>query len=123
MKQLDNTLYRKRGKRYVAVGPEFGGFPCNGLWLVTQEPHSKSRTSLGYLGEVPAPLKLASLMPYHPILCKALVQYFDDAIRNTSSYSSPHDITLFLLKQLAALLHEDEVKEKRARGEGDDEKW
>ena len=27
-------IYRKIGKRYIQIGQEFAGFPCDGIWLV-----------------------------------------------------------------------------------------
>ena len=35
------TLYRKVGRRYYPVGPEFLGFPTEGMWLVTKTDGGK----------------------------------------------------------------------------------
>ena len=35
------TLYRKVGRRYYPVGPEFSGFPAEGMWLVIKTGSGK----------------------------------------------------------------------------------
>lgn len=37
---MEETLYRKVGRRYKPVGMEFTGFPADGIWLMLDGRHS-----------------------------------------------------------------------------------
>ena len=49
---MSDMLYRKVGRRYVPVGPEFMGWPATGVWLV--QKHSSSLI-LDKISEIPNP--------------------------------------------------------------------
>lgn len=110
----ESIYYRKQGRKYVPVGYEFSGFPCDGLWLVTTKPGSRGSRCIAFLGEAPAPLKLAGLEQYGDEIATLLNQYVSDHAKSTNTYPSAMDTVNFVLKQLAALSHRDEIKDKEA---------
>jgi hypothetical protein len=111
----DSLIYRKKkgDKRYQLVGPEFSGFPSDGLWLITTERYSRGSRHIAFLGEAPAPLKLAGLERYHDRIATSLNQYLRDQATASHTFPSTSDIVNFVLKQLAQLSHEEDLEAKK----------
>jgi hypothetical protein len=103
-KMEDKKLYRKKGRKYVEVGPEFTGWPCDGFWLVTDSGRKSMFTS--YLGESQCPGNILALAKYEDILSKKYLE-----LKEGGLYSA-HDVAMLMIKTLSEQLWIDEVCRK-----------
>lgn len=56
---MNETIYRKIGRRYVEVGPEFTGWPADGVWLVSDD--RRAAHFVTKIGEVPCIFDFAKM--------------------------------------------------------------
>lgn len=78
---MQETLYKKVGRKYVPVGIEFRGFPCNGIWLVQDGRQS----CMVQLSEIPSlPEKGVIFRVNHLDKC---VDHISEKARQQNSYS------------------------------------
>jgi hypothetical protein len=69
-KDRKTLYYKTKDGNFNKVGPEFSGWPTDGVWLVCRD--RSYQTHIANLGQSNAPLELAVLMKYSTAGCKAL---------------------------------------------------
>lgn len=69
-----SMLYRKVGRRYREVGPEFSGWPAPGVWLVQDGPGGKRSSLIAKLGELPDPVDFAAFASHIEVIANAIVE-------------------------------------------------
>lgn len=68
-------IYRKIGKRYIPIGQEFTGFPCDGIWLVQ---NGRQRMMCLIQSDEKVPIFALQYRMHIPDLCVEFVNRFSD---------------------------------------------
>lgn len=90
----DNHLYRKVGRRYYRAG--MADFPpLDGVWLVHTDRSGRDMRQIAErIGDVPDPIRLASVERYRDVICRAILQ------NREWRHASAYDITTCILRAI-----------------------
>lgn len=85
-------LYRKEGRRYIPIGPEFSGFPAEGLWYYTRTSYGQCETWIAPSKDIPA-LELGAIT----VTTNKILREFCE----TNQQQSTYNVIDFTLRYLA----------------------
>jgi hypothetical protein len=124
------TTYRKPSKRNSKLS-DFGGFPCDGIWLVQTAPNCKSSACIMKIDELPSVYPFAQMAVSADALCTFLGELETAAKEKTGvwktnsrgrrecvSWSMPsrYDTTMNILKWLSQQVDKQPVEKRLLQG-------
>lgn len=106
---MSEILYRKRGSHYYEVGSTFGGFPADGVWLVTNG--RRNTECMARISEIPSLPESALL--YRLPMKNAILDAIIRRMNKRDDFVSLNDMAIIACDSAAEVL-ENEVRRRNS---------